>query len=254
MQPAGSAFRPGRLYAAVALLSVPLLAGQSAQLVPPGETRPSSPSTATQPGGPARPDPLRFADEIKGFAEWDRRNSFPADAVLFVGSSSIRLWATRESFGQWPVINRGFGGSHIADVSHYFERVVAPYKARVIVFYAGDNDIAAGASPETVRDDFAAFVRQVRAAQPQTPIVFLSIKPSMSRWEHWPRMQRANELVRGLCAAEPHLVFVDVAAALLGPDGLPKGEYYLDDKLHLSPVGYAVWTRELTPVLEKLLR
>ena len=137
---------------------------------------------------PTTRDPARFADEISRFAEWDRKNSFPKDAILFVGSSSIRMWPTRESFPRWPVINRGFGGSHICDVNHYFKQVVEPYRAKVIVFYAGDNDIADGATPEQVRDDFAAFVRLVRAGQRETPIVFLSIKPSPSRWAHWPQM------------------------------------------------------------------
>lgn len=240
-------------WTAILLVALPLVVGQSAP-PPAAATPPTTAPAATQPGATSRPNLSRFADDIDRFVEWDRRNSFPRDAILFVGSSSIRMWATRESFPQWPVINRGFGGSHIVEVNHYFEQVVAPYKARVIVFYAGDNDVAAGTTPEDVRDNFAAFVRLVRKTQPDTSIVFLSIKPSEKRWKHWPQMQAANELVRALCTAEPHLVFADLGAPLLGPDGRPRPELYRDDKLHLSPAGYAVWTRELTPTLEKLMR
>jgi lysophospholipase L1-like esterase len=210
---------------------------------------PSQPAAAA-----SQPSPARFADNIQRFVEWDQRNSFPPDAVLFVGSSSIRMWATHASFPQWPVINRGFGGSEVAEVNHFFKEVVQPYRARVIVLYAGDNDIAAGRDPEQVRDDFAAFVKLVQEAQPETPIVFLSIKPSASRWQHWPRMQAANTLIHELCEKQPHLTFVDVATPLLGPDGQPRADLFLADKLHLSSAGYDVWARILTPVIEKLMR
>jgi len=202
---------------------------------------------------PTMPDPARFADEIGRFVEWDGKNSFPKDAVLFVGSSSVRLWPTHEGFPQWPVINRGFGGSHIRDVNHYFKQVVEPYGAKVIVFYAGDNDIADGATPEQVRDDFMVFVRLVREERRETPIVFLSIKPSQSRWAHWPRMQAADALIRALAEKDSALTYVDVATPLLGADGEPRAELYKDDKLHLSDAGYAVWTRTLAPVLERLM-
>ena len=105
----------------------------------------------------------RFAAEIAAFAEMDRKNSWPAGAVLFVGSSSIRMWATREAFPDLPVINRGFGGASIPDVLERFDKVVAPYGAQVIVFYCGDNDIVSGRTAEQVCGDFQEFVRRVRA-------------------------------------------------------------------------------------------
>jgi lysophospholipase L1-like esterase len=227
------------------LLALASGAGQTDRAAPPA----SQPTTTT-----SAPAGFRFAEEIRRFAEWDRRNSFPKDAVLFVGSSSIRMWATRESFTQWPIINRGFGGSTVAEVNQAFDQVVLPYRAKVIVLYAGDNDIASGITPEQVRDDFAAFVRQVRQAQPDTPVVFLSIKPSASRWARWPAMQEANALIRTLCASQPHLTYVDVATPLLGDDGQPRAELFLPDRLHLSAAGYAEWTRIVTPIVEKLLQ
>lgn len=212
------------------------------------------PQATSQPAATSRPNPARFADDIKRFIEWDRRNTFPQEAVLFVGSSSIRMWPTHASFPRWPVINRGFGGSCVADVNHYFKEVVQPYRAKVIVFYAGDNDIASNLSPEQVRDDFADFVQLVHRTQPETPVAYLSIKPSASRWQHWPRMQAANALIRELCEKQPHLTFVDVATPLLNSDGQPRAELYLQDKLHLSEAGYEIWARIVTPVIEKLLQ
>jgi lysophospholipase L1-like esterase len=200
------------------------------------------------------PDPQRFESEIRAFREWDARNSHPQDAVLFVGSSTIRMWKTRESFPQWPVINRGFGGAHISDVIHYAPQIVLPYKARVIVLYAGDNDIAAGKRPERVLSDFKRLVQLIRRREPETPVVFLSIKPSVARREHWPRMREANSLIHGYCEYAERLFYVDTATAMLDHDSKPREEMLIQDGLHLSDVGYAVWTREARGVIGRALR
>ncbi|MBN1362511.1 MAG: hypothetical protein JW993_18080 [Sedimentisphaerales bacterium] len=138
---------------------------------------------AAQTGDPGvNPDPNRFAGEIEAFAQWDSKNAIPADPILFVGSSSIRLWKTHESFPELPIVNRGFGGAHISDVVHFADRIVLPYAPRLIVFYAGDNDVAAGKSASRVLCDYRRFVELVHAKLPETRIIFISIKPSSSRW------------------------------------------------------------------------
>ncbi|MGD8453810.1 MAG: SGNH/GDSL hydrolase family protein [Phycisphaerae bacterium] len=214
----------------------------------------SAAAVALTPQAKPNPDPERFANEIRAFEQWDRKNSAVADAVLFAGSSSIRMWPTHEAFPTLPVINRGFGGAHISDVIHFADRVVLPYKARVIVFYAGDNDIADGKSPEQVRDDFKSFVQLVRTAQPQVLIIYLPIKPSVARWSHWPQMQQANKLIRELCESGECLTYIDVATPLLGSDGQPRADLLLEDGLHLNAEGYKVWTHMLTPILRRLMR
>ncbi|HNS19591.1 MAG TPA: SGNH/GDSL hydrolase family protein [Sedimentisphaerales bacterium] len=197
------------------------------------------------------PDPNRFAGEIKAFSEWDSKNAAPADPVLFVGSSSIRMWRTRESFPDLPVVNRGFGGCHVCDVIHYLDRVVLPYDPQVLVFYAGDNDIAGGKSAQRVADDYRRFVRLVHAKLPATRIVYITIKPSGQRWSLWPEMKKANDLIREFCQGDERLHFADLATVLLAADGPPKPEYYLSDRLHLNSEGYAAWTRVLRPFLSK---
>jgi lysophospholipase L1-like esterase len=201
----------------------------------------------------ADPDPNRFVQEIRAFAEWDSKNAVPAHPVLFVGSSSIRLWRTHESFPGLPVINRGFGGSHISDVLHFADRLVLPYQPRVIVFYAGDNDLAAGKSAQRVLADYRRFIGLVHARLPAARLVFVSIKPSRSRWSLWPAAQEANDLIQSLCESDNRLFFADLAAPLLGPDGTPVSDLFLGDQLHLNARGYAVWNRSLAPVLEKIL-
>ncbi len=199
--------------------------------------------TATDPQSPSR-----WEKDIRAFEAWDAKNSFAADAVLFVGSSSIRMWRTQKSFPNLPVINRGFGGSQISDVNQFAERIVLKYAPRLIVFYAGDNDIAAGRSPEQVLKDYRPFVKIVHDALPRTPIIYMAIKPSRSRWPLWPKMDKANSLIREFCVNDTRLFFVDGAGPLLGEDGEPSDKFYLDDKLHLSADGYKVWTNLLDPI------
>jgi lysophospholipase L1-like esterase len=196
------------------------------------------------------PDPARFAADIRAFESWDSRNSYPRDAVLFVGSSSIRMWRTAESFPEMPVINRGFGGSHISDANHYIDRVVLKYAPRTIVFYAGDNDIAAGKSPQQVAEDYRRFVTTVHQWLPETRMIYLPIKPSTLRWKLWPQMQEANELIAEFSASDNRLDYADTAAPLLGEDGQPRRDLLLEDGLHLNAEGYRVWTKILTPLLQ----
>lgn len=199
-------------------------------------------------------DAAPFAGEIAAFEKWDRQNSAPVNAVLFVGSSSIRLWQTAESFPGLPVINRGFGGSQISNVNHYAQQIVVKYKPRLIVFYAGDNDIASGKSSQQVADDFATFVDLVRADLPEVTIIYLPIKPSLARWKMWPQMQKANQLIADRWQRDKHFEYVDTATPMLGDDGQPRSELFLDDGLHMNPAGYEVWNEELRPVLQNRLK
>jgi len=203
--------------------------------------------------GPADPDPNRFAKDIESFATWDSKNAVPAEPILFVGSSSIRMWRTHESFPDLPVINRGFGGSHISDVIHFAERIVLPYAPKMIVFYAGDNDVAGGKSPRRVLADYQRFVRLVHARLPRTSIVFITIKPSGRRWSLWREMDKANDLIRDFSRKDERLFFADLARPLLTSDGTPDNGLFLKDQLHLNPKGYEVWTRALRPVMRQAL-
>jgi lysophospholipase L1-like esterase len=195
------------------------------------------------------PGPARFDSEIAAFDAYDHKNAPPRDPILFVGSSTIRLWQTADAFPNLPVINRGFGGSTIADVNHYADRIVFKYKPRIIVFYAGDNDIAAGRSPDRVCADFQTFVKSVHERLPETQLIYLAIKPSVARWKLWPKMQEVNARVKELAQKNPRLTYFDTAPPLLGPDGQPQKSLFRDDGLHMSPNGYAAWNKLLAPLL-----
>jgi lysophospholipase L1-like esterase len=186
----------------------------------------------------------RWEAEISRIEERHRKSPPPPGGILFAGSSSIRLWDLASSFPGLPTLNQGFGGSTIADNVRYAPRLIIPFRPKTIVFYAGDNDIANGRSPEGVAEDFSEFVRLVHKALPETRIHFISIKPSPKRWSLWTKADQANRMILDACAADPkRLEFVDIRGALLGSDGQPRKELFVKDELHLSDAGYAAWTR-----------
>lgn len=196
------------------------------------------------------PDPLRFTQKISSFRENDIKAPPPENPIVFVGSSSIRLWPTDSLFNDLPGINRGFGGSHISDVNFYIPDVVLPYKPITVVFYAGDNDVNDGKAPARVLQDYKEFVTDVRSGGQRPRILFLSIKPSPSRWDAWPRMAEANDLIRQYSESDALLEYVDVASPMIGPGGRPLGNLFIADSLHLSEEGYRLWTGILRPLLE----
>lgn len=199
---------------------------------------------------PVAKGPERFAKEIDAFEAWDSKNAVPRDCILFVGSSSIRLWPTAEAFPGLPVVNRGFGGSTIADVNYFDEVVVGKYKPRVIVFYAGDNDIAGGKSPDRVFADFKVFNGYVHSQLPKARLLYLPIKPSPLRWKLWPKAEDVNARVKKLAEESDQLDYVDTATPLLGDDGEPNANYYRPDRLHMNEDGYKVWNKILAPILQ----
>ena len=170
-------------------------------------------------------------------------------SIVFTGSSSILLWDTlAEDMAPMAVLNRGFGGSVIAHVTHFADRIVLPYEPSAIVLYAGDNDIAFGLSSDCTFRDFEAFVEHVHAAAPDTPIYYISIKPSPARWALWEDMQRANQLIEARTKTDPALHFIDVSEAMLDEQGEPIEELFVDG-LHMTPAGYQLWTSIVRPRL-----
>jgi lysophospholipase L1-like esterase len=131
--------------------------------------------------------------------------------------------------------------------------VVLSYKPKVIVFSAGDNDVAGGKSARRVAEDYRRFVTLVHAKLPAARIVFVTIKPSRRRWSLWPQMNETNMLIQGFCEQDERLFLADLATPLLDADGMPMSDLFLADQLHLSPQGYAVWAKALRPILSQAL-
>ncbi len=194
-----------------------------------------------------------YTEELRELAAGDLRTPPPDSPVLFYGSSSIRLWETlAEDFPDMAVLNRGFGGSTLADCVEFASLLVVPYAPQNILFYAGDNDLDQGATPQKVLDSFKALVSIIRNALGDVPVTFLAIKPSPSRWSNLADIVEANRLVEEFIHQEKGLYFLDVFSPMLTADGQPRNELFLEDGLHLNRAGYDLWTHLLRAQNAKL--
>ncbi len=192
----------------------------------------------------------RWESKIRQFEARDKEQMPPSEGILFVGSSSIVGWDVEKCFPGLPVINRGFGGSQIADSIHFADRIIVPYRPKVVVLYAGDNDVAAGKSPDRVVADYRRFVAKVHEALPETRIVFVAIKPSLRRWNLVDKMREANRRIRRIAEKDERLALVDVDAPMIGDDGKPRAKLFRRDGLHLNAAGYKLWSALVFPHLK----
>lgn len=192
----------------------------------------------------------RWAEDLQRFAAEDAAHPPRPGCTLFVGSSSFRLWHNlSEAFPDRCTLNRGFGGSQMHDLLALADRLVWPYAPREILVYEGDNDIAAGKSPDQFYAEFRAFLREVHRRLPHARVYFVSIKPSPSRESFWPKAQQANQKVRALADSDPRLCYIDVATPMLDAHGRPRPELFGPDRLHLKPTGYALWAEIIRQAL-----
>lgn len=196
-------------------------------------------------------DPNRWEPTIQKFEAEDKQNAPAKGGVVFIGSSSIARWSNlAESFPNIKVVNRGFGGSELADSAKYASRVVVPHAPRIVVLYAGENDLNRGVTPDVISADLGKFTDVIRKSLPSTRIVVIGLKPSLLRWKLRAGMHETNELIRTRCAADRNCVYVDPWPSMIGKDGTPKPEFFVEDGLHMTPEGYKAWTLMLQPHLK----
>jgi lysophospholipase L1-like esterase len=198
----------------------------------------------------ASQNPQAFESEILDYEQADRRTPPPPHPVLFVGSSSLRLWTNLSSaFPGQPVVNRGFGGSTMQDLLHSFDRLVVPYRPRVVVVYEGDNDLARGDSPASVASDFVEFLDRMERQLPGTPVLLLAVKPSGSRAALMAAQQDLNSRLAAFAVHRRNVLFVDTFSPLLNDRGEPDPALYNADRLHLNRRGYEAWTPAIAGAL-----
>jgi lysophospholipase L1-like esterase len=203
----------------------------------------------------ARPDAKapseKWEKEIAAFEAADKKAPPPQGAVLFIGSSSTRLWKTlAQDFPDYKTINRGFGGSEIADSVYFADRIVIPCKPRLIVLQAGTNDINNGKTPEQVFADFKSFVEKVRAKLPDVRIAFLSLSPAPIRWAQADKQKKANQLIKEYIESGKNLDYIELWDQFLGPDGKPREDLFRDDRLHNNAAGYKIRAEAVRPHLK----
>jgi lysophospholipase L1-like esterase len=204
------------------------------------------------PQPPRIPEQVSNADweqDMQRFAALDAASPPPRHGVVFVGSSSIRLWETLAAdFPGVPVINRGFGGSELRDSTFYADRIVIPYAPRQIVVYAGENDLQAGRTPQQVAADFRVFVERIRRDLPKTRIAYISNKPSPLRAGLLEAQRQANALIEAE-AGRLRVDYIDVFTSMLDANGQPREELFIEDRLHMNRTGYELWRQKVAPYL-----
>ncbi|MDD8042334.1 MAG: GDSL-type esterase/lipase family protein [Verrucomicrobiota bacterium] len=197
------------------------------------------------------PDPTRFESQILAYEAQDLSNPPPEQPIVFVGSSTIRMWTDLSTaFPDFPVINRGFGGSIMKDLLYYFDRLVLAYQPSLVLVYEGDNDLASGMPVEEVYQDYLQFVALMQEHLPNTDFGFFSVKPSPSRAGVLDKMQELNALLAGL-AAEHDTLYIDTYTPMVDDDGNPMAKFFLSDNLHMNSAGYRLWRLITTPVLNE---
>jgi lysophospholipase L1-like esterase len=210
------------------------------------------PTVATaQPAAPS-PDPTRFEKDVLAFEADDRTSPPPVRPVLFVGSSSIRYWDVAKAFPSLQTVRRGYGGSHVTDTLHFANRLIFRYQPSLVVFYAGDADVAAGKTARQIAEDTATLVDRIHERLPETPVVVIGTKPSPLHWAHMETIREANRIIRTWMATDTRARFIDVEGALLGPDGQPRADFYTENRLNLNDKGYEAWTAASRPTIEQL--
>ncbi len=195
---------------------------------------------------------LPWEPVIQSFEQWDRQHPPLIRETLLVGSSSVGMWPTPEAdFAPIPLVRRGFGGSTMADLLYYYDRVVMPYRPRAIIVYEGDNDVGNGKSPIEVLAEFQTFVNRVRATLGDAKIYFIALKPSPCREPMFPAFRQTNRLLAELAVRTQGVMFINIWDAMLNADGSPRKELYLEDMLHMNAKGYELWTSIIKPIVAK---
>ena len=202
------------------------------------------------------PDVKAWENDIRKFEQMDKDEKYSSDAVLFAGSSSIRLWSNLDrDMDPYQVIQRGYGGAKLSDFAVYADRIFDPHPCRAIVLFIA-NDITGSESdksPEEVGDLFRYVLKSIRRTHPDTPVFWIEITPTAARWRVWSQVQKANNEISDICLRNRNTLFIRTDSAFLDAAGKPKTELFIDDKLHLNQQGYAIWTEIIKNELRRVV-
>lgn len=202
------------------------------------------------------PEVKAWESDIEKFEQLDVTKSYPSDAILFAGSSSIRLWSTiGKDMMPYNVIQRGYGGAKLSDFAVYADRIIYPHPCKAIVIFIA-NDISGNEndkSPLEVSQLYRKTLYIIRRKFTDTPVFWLSVTPTPSRWSVWPEIKEANGMIKEICESHRNTYFIDTEKYFLNSSGLPRSELFIEDKLHLNDDGYAIWTGIIKNELNTIL-
>lgn len=198
-----------------------------------------------------------WEEEITRLEYKDDTETYSDDAVLFIGSSSIKLWKNiKEDMAPYEAIRRGYGGAHFSDLIHFTKRLVYPHNFQALCIFVA-NDITGGDNDRSVAEVMTLFkevVSTVRVKYPNTPIFQIAITPTSSRWKVWPEVNKLNETLKAYCEKHDNMYFIDSVEPYLNEEGTPRDELFIGDKLHQNQDGYDIWAAEIKKALDKVLK
>jgi len=204
-----------------------------------------------------QPTENKFEKEIVTLEQLDKTEKYADNSILFVGSSSIRVWSTlKEDIAPYPFIQRGFGGSRTPDVVFYLKRLTYPHNFSAVVFFVGNDQTGApnDLKPEETLHNFREMVKIIRAKYKKQPVFIIEITPSSSRWKSWSQIQQTNALLKNYCNKGKNLYFIETAQNYLNEKGEPRDELFREDHLHQNREGYRIWGRLIKSKLDEVLK
>lgn len=191
-------------------------------------------------------DPARFKKEIEVLAGKDHSFTSDKERVVFTGSSSMRMWKdAADAFPEYNVINNGFGGSHFSDLIHYYDELIRKPEPDILFIYEGDNDIASGKDPREVREEARHLITRIRQDLPDTEVILVGVKPSVSRWEHKNNYKALNRFLKNIASRTPNVSYADMWTAMTDKKGEVYKDIFVGDNLHLNEKGYEIWKEVL---------
>ena len=203
------------------------------------------------------PEVQSWEKDIQNFELLDKSEKYPDDAILFAGSSSIRFWTSLEKdMAPYHVIQRGYGGAKLSDFAVYTARIFNPHQCKAIVLFVA-NDITGSQedkTPAEVASLFRNVLKTIRKVHPTTPVFWIAVTPTASRWKVWPDIQKVNKLIKDICGKQKNTYFIVTDFAFLNENGMPRDELFRDDKLHLTEKGYSIWKEIIRKELDYVLK
>jgi len=202
------------------------------------------------------PEVKAWENEIAKFEFLDKTEQYSSDAIIFAGSSSIRLWTDlAEDMEPFEIIQRGYGGARLSDFAVYADRIFSPHPCSAVVLFIA-NDITGDEkdkSPEEVKRLFLNVLKTIRRSHPHVPVFWIGITPTSSRWNAWPEISKANDLISEACQNRNNTYFIRTDYAFLNGNGKPRDELFVADKLHLNREGYKLWAQIIKQEIEKVM-
>lgn len=202
------------------------------------------------------PKNIKWEDAIEEFKKLDTTETYSSNAILFAGSSSIRLWDSIEKdMSPFKIIQRGYGGAKLNDFAYYAKDIIYPHNFEALVLFIA-NDIAGSKNDKTPKDVAELFnytVDLVRDKYSDVPIFWIQITPTLNRWDLWNKTKEANNLIKEICENSDNLYFIETENSFLTNENLPNTDLFIEDQLHLNTDGYHIWSEIIKTELNRRL-